>query len=199
MGRPLSQEARAKMLAAAQELMVAEGLGACTVEEVARRSGVAKTTIYRHFQDADDLTMTAISGMIEEVAAPDQGSLRADLRAVVLGFRTIVSHEVFRQMFAEMLARAVRDPEFARLYQEAQEMRHAPLRRALQRGIARGEVDPAIDLETAMYFVQGPFVAKRLIEIDDFCDDEIEVFLDLVVKALAPVGCGSASHAPARR
>jgi hypothetical protein len=50
-----------------------------------------------------------------------------------------------------------------------------------------------------MYFVQGPFVAKRLIEIDDFCDDEIEVFLDLVVKALAPVGCGSASHAPARR
>ncbi len=176
------------MLAAAQELMVEEGLGACTIEEVARRSGVAKTTIYRHFQDADDLTMTAIAGMIEEVAAPDHGSLRADLRAVVVGFRTIVSHEVFRQMFAEMLARAVRDPEFARLYQEAQEMRHAPLRRALQRGIARGEVDPGIDLETAMYFVQGPFVAKRLIEIGDFSDDEVEVFLDLVVKALAPSG-----------
>jgi hypothetical protein len=65
-------------------------------------------------------------------------------------------------------------------------MRHAPLRVALQRGMARGEVDPEIDLETAMYFVQGPFVAKRLIEMDDLSEDEIDVFLRLVLRALSP-------------
>jgi len=85
-----------------------------------------------------------------------------------------------------MLTRAVNDTEFAEVYDRAQEARHVPLRIALQRGIARGEVDPAIDLETAMYVVQGPFVAKRLIESKDITDREVDAFLDLVVRALSP-------------
>ena len=174
------------MLRAAQELMTQQGLDACTVEEIARRSGVAKTTIYRHFGSADELAVTAISEMIEEVEVPDLGSLRADLRSVVDAFRSIVRQDAFRRLFASMLTRAVNDPEFAKIYDQAQESRHVPLRIAIQRGIARGEVDPEIDVETAMYFVQGPFVAKRLIEIGDLGDREVEVFLDLIVRALAP-------------
>jgi AcrR family transcriptional regulator len=186
MSRPLSLTARSKMLRSAQEIMSAHGIDACTVEEVARRSGVAKTTIYRHFGNADDLAMAAVDELIEDIASPDHGSLREDLRSIVLGFRTIVRHDAFRRLFASMLTRAVNDPEFAKVYDQAQETRHVPLRIAIQRGIARGEVDPSIDVETAMYFVQGPFVAKRLIEIGDLTDREIEVFLDLIVRALAP-------------
>lgn len=174
------------MLRAAQELLTEHGLEACTVEEVARHSGVAKTTIYRHFGSVDDLATAAIDEMIEEIEVPDLGSLRAELRAVVDAFRSVVQQDAFRRLFASMLSRAVSDPEFAKVYDQAQESRHVPLRLAIQRGIARGEVDPEIDLETAMYFVQGPFVAKRLIEIDDLTDREIDAFLDLIVRALAP-------------
>lgn len=186
MARPLSAVARAKMLRAAQTIISAQGLDACTIDEVARRSGVAKTTIYRHFGNADELGMAAIHDMIEEVVTPDLGSLRADLRAIVIAFRGVVRHDTFQQMFASMLGRAVHDPEFAKVYAQAQEVRHQPLRIAIQRGIARGEVDPEIGVETAMYFTQGPFVAKRLIELGDFTDREVDVFLDLIVKALAP-------------
>lgn len=186
MARPLSEAARAKMLQAAQGIIVNDGLDACTIDEVAKVSGVAKTTIYRHFRNADELGMAAVDCMIEHVATPDHGSLRGDLREIVMAFQQVVSHQAFRQMFADLLARAVRDPDFARLYDEAQEMRHAPLRKALQRGMARGEVDPDIDLETAMYFVQGPFVAKRLIELSDVTEAEIDVFLELICRALAP-------------
>ncbi len=174
------------MLRAAQAIISADGLDACTVDEVARCSGVAKTTIYRHFGNADELGIAAIDDMIEEVATPDHGSLRADLRSIVLGFRGVVGHDTFRQVFASMLGRAARDPEFAKIFAQTQEMRHEPLRIAIQRGIARGEVDPEIGVETAMYFVQGPFVAKRLIELVDFTDREVDVFLDLVIKALSP-------------
>lgn len=186
MPRPLSQSARTKMIAAAQALITEQGLDACTIEEIARASGVAKTTIYRHFGGADGLAMAAIGEMIEEVEIPDLGSLRADLRAVVDAFRDLVHQDVFRRLFASMLTRAVVDPEFAKVYEQAQESRHVPLRIAIQRGIARGEVDPEIDVETAMYLVQGPFVAKRLIEIGDLADREIDVLLDLIVRALAP-------------
>lgn len=195
MARPLSEEARTKMVAAAQMLIVDRGVDACTIDEVARQSGVAKTTIYRHFADADELATTAIDAMIDHVAAPDHGSLYADLREIVMAFRQVLRHESFRRLFADLLARSVHDPEFARVYEAAQEMRHAPLRLAIQRGMARGEVDPEIDLETAMYFVQGPFVAKRLIETGDLTEDEIEVFLRLVTRALSPGGT-SPSESP---
>lgn len=178
------------MLHAAQGVLTSHGLDACTVEEIARCSGVAKTTIYRHFGSADELAVAAISEMIEEVDVPDLGSLRADLRAVVDSFRSIVRHDAFRRLFASMLSRAVNDPEFAKIYDQAQETRHVPLRIAIQRGMARGEVDPEIDVETAMYFVQGPFIAKRLIEIGDLTDREVDVFLDLIVRALAPATTG---------
>ena len=81
------------MLAAAQQTIVQHGLDACTLDEVARRSGVAKTTIYRHFGDLDELVVTAIDDMIEEVATPDHGSLRADLEAIVRAFSGIVRHQ----------------------------------------------------------------------------------------------------------
>jgi AcrR family transcriptional regulator len=174
------------MVAAAQQIIVQRGLDECTLDEVARCSGVAKTTFYRHFRDLDELVVTAIDDMIEEVATPDHGSLRADLESIVRAFSGIVKHQGFRQLFASMLSRAIADPEFDAVYRQAQEMRHAPLRIAIQRGMARGEVDPEIDLDQAMFFVQGPFVAKRLIENDDVTDRDIDVFLDLIVRALAP-------------
>ena len=36
-------------------IVISDGVGAVTIEEVARRSGVAKTTIYRRYKNADDL------------------------------------------------------------------------------------------------------------------------------------------------
>ena len=186
MSRPLSSAARAKMLRAARELLAADGLDACTVEEVSRRSGVAKTTIYRHFGSADELAADALSEMIEEIEVPDLGSLRADLRAIVEWFLGIVRQDAFPRLFASMLSRATTDPEFKRLHDRAQECRHAPLRVAIQRGIARGEVDPEIDIETALHFVQGPFLAKRMIASGHLSDREVETLLDLIVRALAP-------------
>ncbi len=186
MARPLSTAAREKMIAAAQEVVTVDGVEACTIEEVARRSGVAKTTIYRHFADADELVIAAVSEMIQATVPPDTGSLQGDLRAVVLAFRSIVAHPTFRQLFATMLSRAITDPDYAELYRRAQELRHVPLRLALQRGLARGEVDPSIDLEQAMYFVQGPFVGKRMVDNVEVTDHDIDVFVDLITKALAP-------------
>jgi AcrR family transcriptional regulator len=186
MARPLSDSAHAEMVAAAQQIITNEGIGSCTIDAVARRSGVAKSTIYRHFANADALAIAAIDGLLAEVAIPDHGSLRDDLFSIVTAFRDVVRHDSFRRLFVSMLSRAATDEAFASVYHEAQEARHAPLRIAIQRGMARGEVDPNLDLERAMYFVQGPFVAKRLVELAELSDSDVDFFLDLILKALAP-------------
>jgi AcrR family transcriptional regulator len=174
------------MLHAAQHVIVECGLDACTIDEVSRESGVAKTTIYRHFKNADELALSAIDSMIADIVAPDTGSLRSDLRAVVYGFRRVLEHPSARKTWVTLLSRALDDADFEGLYVRTQELRHAALRRVLQRAMARGEVDPEIDIDQAMYFTQGPFVAKRFVEFDELTDADIDVFVELVCRALAP-------------
>jgi AcrR family transcriptional regulator len=56
------------------------GIGGLTVEGVARRAAVAKTSIYRHWRTAEDLLLDALSEAYPlEVPSPGAGNLRADL------------------------------------------------------------------------------------------------------------------------
>src|SRR3954468_15705735 len=81
MARPRSEEARRKALAAATDLIVEKGVASPTIEEVAHRSGVAKTTIYRHWPERTALILDTVRTCFAEVETPDTGSLRADLEA----------------------------------------------------------------------------------------------------------------------
>ena len=79
MARPRSEAARQKMLGATVEIAFEHGVNAVTFDEVARRSGVAKTTIYRHFDTKNQLVMEALDGATVFPAIPDTGTLRTDL------------------------------------------------------------------------------------------------------------------------
>ena len=109
MARPLSTEARDKMVLAAQQLIGDHGVEGFTVDEVARRSGVAKTTIYRHFPNPNDLAIEAIDCMVEPFEEFDTGELRGDLLAF---FGQVLPHmhepEMREAMGASMRARVAR-------------------------------------------------------------------------------------------
>lgn len=191
MARPLSEAARAKMLRATQEIAVSCGLEAFSVEEVARRSGVAKSTIYRHFDSGDELLLTAMDQFVDEVHDADTGSLRGDLVVIMTRFVAIATEPSIRRLFTSVLYRAIGNADFGSLHDELVHERKAPMRLALQRGMARGEIDPAIDIELASTMLEGPFVARVLHERGDFRPGEVEQIVDLLVKALAP-----SSHRP---
>lgn len=174
------------MLCAAHELMLERGVDAVSIDEVARRSGVAKTTIYRHFASGDELIMTALAEMIQAVPSPDTGTLRGDLRVTIEGFLAIARDERNRHLFVSLLNRANTDPQFRPLHRELLDQRLAPFRAALRRAVERGEVDESVDLELMVTLVQGPFVALRVIENESISDEQIDGLLDLIVRALAP-------------
>jgi AcrR family transcriptional regulator len=172
------------MLHTAQRIISREGAAACTVDEVARRSGVAKTTIYRHVGGSDGLVLAVVDGLINRTDVPDTGSLRGDLH-VICG-RYLQASRVLgtRQLFTWMLNRSMDDPEFAEAYRQVKFQSRGPTVIALQRAIARGEVRPELDLELAMHIVQGPFISKRIIENQDVTEAEFEALLDMIVDAL---------------
>ena len=64
---PRRAKSRARVLASAVELLREEGLSGLTIEAVAARSGVAKTTIYRQFADRDELHLSAVHSVGRQV------------------------------------------------------------------------------------------------------------------------------------
>ena len=82
MGRPRSEEAREAALAATVELVLEHGVEGVTFEDVAARSGVAKTTLYRHFGTKQAMVVAAAESCFVEYPTPDTGDLADDLRAI---------------------------------------------------------------------------------------------------------------------
>src|SRR6266481_1217839 len=72
------------VLAATHELLFEAGLGGVTVDEVSRRSKVAKTTIYRHWSTRTALLLDACSKMGTKSEVPDTGSLKGDITVLAM-------------------------------------------------------------------------------------------------------------------
>ena len=74
------------ILEATRELLAEGGVPKLTVEGVAARAGVAKTTIYRRYRSRDELALAVLIDMVEQVVSvPELGDTRAELVAFVDG------------------------------------------------------------------------------------------------------------------
>ena len=83
MSRPRSAESHAAILQAALELVVEDGLRGTTIEGIAARAGVGKTTIYRRWRTKEELFMEALQAIAFALPDPDTGSLRGDMEAII--------------------------------------------------------------------------------------------------------------------
>lgn len=184
MARTLSETARDAMIECAREVIGTTGVHACTVDEVARRTGIAKTTIYRHFGGSDALVLAAVDGMVKTSDAPDTGSFLGDLRVIMKRYVNIARNPANRELFGWMMTRSMQDAEFATMFRSVRVQPKGPTVIALQRAIARGEVHPTLDLSLAIHLIQGPFISKQTIENEEPTDDEVETLLVQIVRAL---------------
>lgn len=177
MARPRSEEARTKALDATVELLLHEGVEGTTVEEVAARSGVAKSTIYRHFGGREALLVEAVSSQITPVTTPDNGSLEEDLVELFHRYDADVNQTI-NQLFPLLLDAAKRDPSMRAIVEILLTERQRPIRTVVQLAQLRGEVDPALDLDIALAMLIGPFTYQRIIHDQDITDE----FLDVVIR-----------------
>lgn len=181
MARPRSEEARNKIVSSAQALIAEVGVAGFTVDAVSASSGVAKTTIYRHFPSGDDLLIHAIDCMVEPFATPNTGSVRADLIAIFEDIRMALETPMMFETMMGVMLRALVDPEFARLKDELEHVRKLPIRTVLELGVSRGEIRDDIPIDTLIEVVEGPIVARKILTGGMLPAEEIPVFVDLVL------------------
>jgi AcrR family transcriptional regulator len=184
MARPRSAEARSKVLVAASDLMAARGVASLTIDEVANRSGVAKTTIYRHWPERTSLIVDAVNAQLEHVGTPDTGSLRGDLEAFFGGMmRTDLSGNV-SEIIPCLIEAAGRDPEMASLLDRIGSPRRRVIEILLERAIARGEIEPRADLDPLTGVIVGPILYEKLIRRRPLTPEYVDACLEIVLAGL---------------
>ena len=164
MARPRSEEARRKALAAVADLISERGVSSLSIEEVAARSGVAKTTIYRHWPERASLIVDTVRSTFEHVGTPDTGSLRTDLQTFFEGlWRADLSGRNARLMPC-LIEAASRDAEIATLIDRLGVERSQPILLMVARAQERGELPADLDPELVVTAIVGPIVFRKLIQ-----------------------------------
>jgi AcrR family transcriptional regulator len=155
-----TERSKQAILDATRDLLAESGdVGALTIEAVASRSGVAKTTIYRHWRDKWELALDAVMiDMLPRFTVPvDVGDTRKELRtfvgSVVKNLSSVPSGPAMQGLASEIAT----DPDLAREYRErVVEPRREVLRPVIERGIARGDLRPDTDVRVVHELLVGP-------------------------------------------
>lgn len=154
-GRPRSEEAHQAILDATLALLSEQGYSALTVEGVATRAGVGKATIYRRWPSKLPLVVEAFGGLpaFEEV---DTGDLVGDLSLMLRNYLEQLNATPLAAVLPSLVGERLHNPEFAEVIDPLLRNRRQPLRRALERAVARGEISPEVDLDLAADLIVGP-------------------------------------------
>src|ERR1700756_4591641 len=185
-------ERRAAIVAAALDEFVARGFTATRLDDVARRAGVAKGTIYLHFKDKEalfeELVRTAIVPLIARLAPPAQppGSVRDALEHFAFTFIQEVATTRRGDLVRLIVAEGPRFPAIADFYyREVVSRGLAIMRHLIELGIARGEIRqpqlanyPQIGAPPAMIAVIWKSLFERHAPLDAMA--MLRVHLDLI-------------------
>jgi AcrR family transcriptional regulator len=140
-------ERRQAIIEAAMDEFIARGYAATRLDDVAKRAGVAKGTIYLHFTDKEalfqELIRTALVPLIGRLAVPPPSG--GSVRAAIEGFAETFAREVVSTRRGDIVrlivAEGARFPSVADFYyREVVSRGLAGMRGLIQLGIDNGEI-----------------------------------------------------------
>ena len=189
-GRPRSAEADRAILTATVELLADRGLAAMSIEEVAARAGVGKTTIYRRWPSKGLLALDAfVTSFREEQPLPDTGTLRGDLVAALQAWVRAVTQTPMGPMLTGLIAAAQYDPELRGAWRDrVLEPLRTQHRIMLDRAIARGEIPADVDREVVLDLFFGAAEHRLLLGHLPMSDDFIASVVDVILTGIERSG-----------
>ena len=186
-GRPRSEKAEKAIVEATLDL-IAEGMAfsELSIEAIAARAGVGKTTIYRRWSNKEDLVVDALATL--KAPLPDLAgiSVRDDLIAL-LGLMCRESGQVGARCVMNIaLSEADRFPRLTeRFVTRVLEPRRQAMRDTISQGIARGELRADLDVEMGMALLSGAMLwFTKWGPAGDLPDDLPERIVDEVLAGL---------------
>ena len=171
------------MLEAARELLVEEGPDAVTPVRIAERTGIARTTIYRHWPDRTALLADVAGREPEPAAVEPSGDLRADLADLLRRVGRRIASRPGGPILAALIAHAHHEPELADLQRDRARQRMQPIVDLVAAYIDRGDLDADLDPEEAVVILGGPLFFQRFFRRKPVSDAFVDAVVDTFVRA----------------
>jgi len=183
-GRPRSESSRRAILEATRRLLTHVSVQKLSIEAIARKAGVGKTTIYRWWPNKSAVVMEAI------FSQPAFHNIMPTPRNAVEGV-SVQIEKLSRQLngkngrtVAEIIGEAQPDAESLQIFIDTfLQDRYNSLSSYIEGGKQTGEFDVNIDTDSAIDIILGP-IFFRLISGQDFCKSSIEIPSGDLIKAI---------------
>lgn len=156
-GTPVPRDKR--ITAAALDLLRTKGPGAVTVEAVAARAGVAKTTIYRRYRDREDMLAAALTSLRRPTPPADHSAPLPILEWLIEQSLNAIEAGIGVGGVAALLTEE--DPDFTELIRALLVEHRGALANVLRDASLAGEVRQDLDVETLLDCIVGAYVAER--------------------------------------
>lgn len=188
-GRPRSVQADKAILDATLQLLAEEGIQAMSLEGVAARAGVGKTTIYRRWANKEALIIDAMGQLKPPIAAFDTGNLRSDIEHYLRMVARLLEDPLLPRLSFRLLGELTAKPAwFTDYLRQVLRPNFVTLSNMIDRARARGELRPDVDATLVIELIGGPIFYHLIISF--FMDEEppfnVERFMNLIWGGLAP-------------
>jgi AcrR family transcriptional regulator len=189
LGRPRSPEADRAIAAATLELLAEHGFAGVTVEAVAARAGVAKSTVYRRFPSRLELIIGVIRHELADPKEPvDTGTVAGDLGVIARRLVVALTRTPFGRALPAMLSATAAHPELHEVRLEFLASRRAPAVAAVRRALERGEIRPDARPDEVVDLLSGPVFYRVFVRGEPVGDAWIDGHVAAVLRAFAPQG-----------
>jgi AcrR family transcriptional regulator len=179
---PRVERSRRVVLEAALDELGTVGYGAFTIESVAGRAGVGKSTIYRHWPDKLALIADAFETFHQEmVPSVASGSARERVTRLVRHVAEIVVDSTFSICIPALIEGAERDPRVRAFHHRYSAARRQSLIDIIAEGVTAGELPRYLDPELGALALLGPIFYRRLMSAEPFDPDRAGALVDTVL------------------
>ena len=181
-----TERTEAAILEATRELLVEVGVRGLTVEGVAARAGVAKTTVYRRWSSKEELALAVLLEMVKEiVAVADLGSIRDELIAFVNVAVRILGKTLMGRVMQGLVSDFAANEELGKAFREQiVSLRLAEVRRLIERAIERGELRSDVDAVLTHELLFGPVYYRLLLSGGELDGRLAERIVDAVLPGI---------------
>ncbi len=157
------------------------GYGAMTIESIAKRAGVGKATVYRHWSGKLDLVESALELLVADMDVPAEGTVRERVTGLLAWLAGYLQDSTLSVCMPAMVSAAQYDESVRDFHYRFSIERKQVMVDLLSEGVASGELPTDADVALLTEALVGPLFYRRLMTGDAYPPERVGAIVDLVL------------------